>query len=158
MPLAVLLGRGDPRLVDVGRPGPKLRASDVAVIGLRHIDPNERDLLKTSGMGLFTMRDIDELGISAVLRQALDGLAHLPRLHVSLDMDAMDPNEAPGVGTAVRGGLTYREAQLLMEILADTGKLGSMDVVEVNPVLDIENRTGRMAVDLVSSALGMAIL
>lgn len=158
MPLAVLRGRGDSRLVDVGRPGPKVPASDVVIIGLRHLDPSERELLKTSGMGLFTMRDIDELGVSKVLRQALDSLAHLPNLHVSLDMDAVDPSEAPGVGTAVRGGLTYREAQLLMEIVADTGKLGSMDVVEVNPVLDIENRTARVAVELVSSALGMAIL
>ena len=158
MPLAILLGRGEPTLVDVGRPGPKLRPADVAVLGLRQLDPRERELLKSSGTNLFTMRDIDELGASNVLRQALASLGHVPHLHVSLDMDAVDPAEAPGVGTAVRGGLTYREAQLLMEIIADTGKLASMDVVEVNPVLDCDNRTARIAVELVSSAFGKAIL
>ena len=158
MPLAALLGRGDPELTEVGRAGPKVHPDDVVAIGLRQLDPTERQMLKQSGMGLFTMRDIDERGLSEVLHTALDQLAHLPCFHVSLDMDAIDPVEAPGVGTPVRGGLTYREAQLLMEIVADSGKLGSMDVVEVNPVLDHENRTARMAVELVASALGKRIL
>jgi arginase len=158
MPLAALLGRGDPELTGLGRAGPKVHPSDVVVVGLRQLDPRERQMLKSSGMGLYTMRDIDERGMSAVLQEALDQLEPLASYHVSLDMDAIDPFEAPGVGTPVRGGLTYREAQLLMEIIADTGKLGSMDVVEINPVLDHENRTAQMAVGLVASALGKRIL
>ena len=158
MPLAVLLGRGDERLVDVGRPGRKLDPRDVVVIGLRQLDPRERDMLKASGMGLYTMRDVDERGASAVAEEALTRLEHRSALHVSLDLDALDPGEAPGVGTPVEGGLSYREAQLLMELVADTGKLGSMDVVEVNPMLDHENRTGALAVQLVASALGKSIL
>ena len=158
MPLAVLLGRGDQTLVNLGRPGAKLEPRDVVVIGLRQLDAREREMLKQSGMGLLTMRDIDERGASAVAHEALARLGHRSALHVSLDLDALDPREAPGVGTPVQGGLSYREAQLLMEIVADTGKLTSMDVVEVNPMLDRENRTGGLAVELIASALGKSIL
>jgi arginase len=158
MPLAVLLGKGDSRLVNVGRPGAKLAPADVVVIGIRDLDRRERDLLRESGVGLFTMRDIDERGASAVVSEALSRLRHLPALHVSLDMDGIDPHDAPGVGTPVPGGLTYREAQLTMEMIADTGKLTSMDVVEVNPMFDVRNQTAILAVDLIASALGKSIL
>ena len=115
-------------------------------------------MLRASGMGIYTMSDIDARGIATVLREALERLEHVDRLHISLDMDCMDPREAPGVGTPVTGGLTYREAHLLMEILSATGKLGSMDVVEINPILDIQNRTAEIAVELIASAFGKAIL
>jgi len=158
MALALLLGHGDERLVNVGRAGASLDPSQVVVLGLRQLDARERGALKSSGMGLLTMRDIDERGISTVAREALARLEHLPALHVSLDMDSLDPREAPGVGTPVRGGLTYREAQVLMEIIADTGRLRSLDVVEVNPMLDQGNRTADIAVELIASALGKSIL
>lgn len=158
MPLAALRGIGAPELVNVGRPGPKLPAEDVVLIGLRDLDAEERSMLRSSGMGLYTMSDIDARGIATVLREALERLEHVDRLHISLDMDCMDPREAPGVGTPVTGGLTYREAHLLMEIISSTGRLGSMDVVEINPILDIQNRTAEMAVELIASAFGKAIL
>jgi len=158
MPLAALRGFGAPELVNVGRPGPKLPAEDVVMIGLRDLDAEEKRMLKDSGMGLFTMSDIDARGIAQVMREAIERLEHLDRFHVSLDMDCMDPREAPGVGTPVTGGLTYREAHLLMEILASTGKIGSMDVVEINPILDVHNRTAEIAVELIASAFGKSIL
>lgn len=157
MPLAALSGRGVPELVNLGRPGTKIRAQDVALVGIRDLDRGEKELLKDSGVGVFTMRDIDENGISAVAQQAVKRLAHLPRVHVSLDMDVVDPSEAPGVGTPVPGGLRYREAHLLMEIIADSVEVGSVDVVEVNPVLDERNRTAELAVELVLSLLGKRI-
>ncbi|MEO8504824.1 MAG: arginase [Acidobacteriota bacterium] len=158
MPLAALRGFGAPELVNVGRPGPKLPAEDVVLIGLRDLDNEEKRMLRSSGMGIYTMSDIDARGIATVLREALERLEHVDRLHISLDMDCMDPREAPGVGTPVTGGLTYREAHLLMEMLSSTGRLGSMDVVEINPILDIQNRTAEMAVELIASAFGKAIL
>lgn len=158
MPLAALLGHGHPDLVNLGREGPKLRAEDVVMIGIRDLDPAERRSLRASGITVFTMREVDERGIGPVTRAALEHLAHVDRLHVSLDVDAVDPSIAPGVGTPVPGGLTYREAHLLMEILADCGCVTSVDVTEVNPILDVANRTGEMAVELVASLLGKAIL
>jgi arginase len=158
MPLAALLGLGDSRLVDVGRPGAKLEPRDVVLIAVRDLDRAERTLMKEQRLAVFTMREIDELGIAEVARQALAKLAHRPRLHVSLDMDALDPTEAPGVGTPVDGGLTYREAHLLAEILAEEGNIASIDVVEVNPILDHRNETARLAVGLVASLLGKKIL
>ena len=158
MPLAALCGRGARELVDVGRPGPKLSPNDVAIIGVRDLDPAEKVALRESGIAIYTMRDIDDRGIAEVAREALRDLAHLSRLHVSLDIDVMDPREAPGVGTPVAGGLTYREAHLLMEILADGGTIASIDVVEINPILDTGNRTAQMALDLVASLLGKSIL
>jgi arginase len=158
MPLAALLGLGDPRLVDVGRPGPKIEPRDVVLIAVRDLDRGERELMKRLQISVFTMREIDEMGIAEVARQALARLAHRPRLHVSLDMDSLDPTEAPGVGTPVDGGLTYREAHLLMEILAEEANIASIDDVEVNTILDHRNETARLAVELVASLLGKKIL
>ena len=158
MPLAALMGHGAPELVNLGRPGPKLTAPDVIVIGVRDLDPAEKELLRDSGVGVYSMREIDERGVAAVAREALRRLKHHDRLHVSLDMDSLDPSEAPGVGTPVPGGLTRREAHLLMEIIADTQKVTSLDVVEINPILDHQNRTSVMAMELVASLLGQSIL
>lgn len=158
MPLATLLGDGAPELVSVGRSGAKLPTENVVVIGLRDLDSAEKKRLKNSGMRLFTMRDIDEQGMGQVARAALQQLDHCSRIHVSLDVDALDPNEAPGVGTPVPGGLSYREAQLLMEIIADGNRLSSLDIVEINPILDQRNRTAEVAVELAASLLGKSIL
>lgn len=158
MPVAVLIGHGDERLVNVGFPGPKVHPTHIVQIGIRNLDPMERKRINHSGVSVYTMRHLDELGMAAVARQALDRLRHLSRIHVSLDMDSLDPAEAPGVGTPVPGGLTYREAHLLMEILGDSGRVGSMDVVEINPILDEGNKTAELAVDLVASLLGQRIL
>ncbi len=158
MSLAVLLGKGYPELVNVGTMGAKLQAKDVVMIGVRDLDPKERDRLRESNITVYTMRDIDERGIGAVAREALDRLAHRQRLHVSLDMDGLDPMLVPGVGTTVPGGLTYREAQLLMEIIADTGRLASLDIVEINPILDQRNQTAQIAVELAASLFGKSIL
>ncbi len=157
MPLAALTGQGSARLVDIGRPGPKVSATDVVLIGLRSLDPEERALLRASGITVFTMREIDEQGIGQVAKQALKKLAHLPKVHVSLDMDSLDPREAPGVGTPVPGGLTYREAHLLLELVAASANVGSVDVVEINPILDSQNRTAKIGVELVASLLGQTI-
>lgn len=158
MALAALLGDGFPELVNVGRPGAKLHAADIVLIGLRELDPQERVRLRGSGIKAYTMRDIDERGMAAIAREALGRLAHRTRLHVSLDLDGLDPLEVPGVGTTAPGGITYREAQLLMEIIADSGLLRSMDIVEINPILDHSNRTAKIAVELTASAFGAAIL
>jgi len=158
MPLAVLMGKGAPELVQLGRSGKKLRPADVMLIGIREIDPEERVILKESGIGIYTMREIDERGIANIAKEALSRLNHLKRLHVSLDMDCLDPNEAPGVGTPVPGGLTYREAHLLMEIINDCACVESIDVVEINPILDNRNQTAKIAVELIASLLGQQIL
>jgi arginase len=158
MPLAILMGEGHPDLVNVGRSGPKVLPENVVMIGLRDIDPVEKKRLKTSGVTVFTMRDIDEQGISTVANKAVMKFAHMKRIHLTVDMDALDPVEAPGVGTPVPGGITYREAHLLMEILADSKKVGSMDLVEINPILDVANKTAKLAVELTLSALGKSIL
>ncbi len=158
MPLAALTGEGHKTLVDVGKPGAKIHPDNVVMIGQRDLDPAEKERIKKSGMTIFTMRDIDEQGISSVVSKAMMKFSHLKRVHLTLDMDALDPVEAPGVGTPVPGGITYREAHLLMEILSDSGKLGSMDLVEVNPILDVGNKTAKLAVELTLSALGKSIL
>ncbi|MEJ2470010.1 MAG: arginase [Desulfuromonadales bacterium] len=158
MSVAALIGRGYPELVNVGRKGPKLKAEDVVLLGIRKLDGQEREELKGSGISIYTMRDIDEKGISSVAHDILDHLGHHRRLHVSFDVDVLDPNEAPGVGTAVPGGLTYREAQLLCEIIADNGRLKSIDLVEINPILDYRNQTACLAVELTASLFGKSIL
>jgi arginase len=158
MPMAALLGDGPRPLAEVGRPGPKLQPSQVAMIGIRNLDAAERRRLTQSGISIYTMSEIDEHGIAAVTRRALDRLNHLEAFHVSLDMDSLDPDVAPGVGTPVRGGLTYREAHLLMELLAESGKVRSLDIVEINPILDHRNQTAELAVDLAASLLGQRIL
>nr|VFK01347.1 MAG: arginase [Candidatus Kentron sp. LFY] len=154
MSLATLLGFGVPKLVDLGRPSPKLIADQVVLIGTRDLDVQERRLLGENKITVFTIREIDEQGIATVTNKALNRLSHLSRLHVSLDMDILDPTEAPGVGTPVPGGLTYREAHLLMEIIADCAHVDSMDVVEINPILDERNHTSELAVRLIAALLG----
>lgn len=158
MALATLLGQGFAQLVDVGRPGAKLAPQDVVMIGVRTLDGEERLRLRSSGVTVYTMRDLDERGMSAITSEALERLAHRQRLHLSLDVDALDPMAGPGVGTPVPGGLTYREAQLLMEIVADSGRLCSLDLVEINPILDHRNQTAQIAVDLAVSLFGKRIL
>ena len=158
MPLAALVGEGHPDLVHVGRPGAKMKPENIVLIGQRDLDPAEKKRLRASGITVFTMRDIDEQGISAVANKTVMKFAHLKRIHLTVDMDALDPVEAPGVGTPVPGGITYREAHLLMETLADSGKVSSMDLVEINPILDVANKTAELAVELTLSALGKSIL
>lgn len=158
MPMAVLSGLGHPDLVNLGAPGAKLRAQDIVMIGIRDLDLQERIALAHSGIIVYTMRDVDELGMATVARRALARLNRLARIHVSLDMDALDPSVAAGVGTPVTGGLTFREAHLLMEILAESERVCSLDIVEVNPILDDGNRTAEVAVALAASLLGQQIL
>lgn len=158
MPVATLVGRGCEDLVNLGHPGPKLLPEDVVMIGVRDLDPGERAALVMSGIHVYTMRDIDELGMGTVARRSLEHLRDLPRLHISLDMDSIDPGVTPGVGTPVPGGMSFREAHLLMEILAESGKVDAVDVVEINPILDHRNTTAEMAVALVASLLGQRIL
>jgi arginase len=157
MALAALLGQGAPDLTNIGHPGAKLKPAQVVLLGVRDLDIGERQALHASGVLVITMREIDEMGLAAAARLALDRLARLPRLHVSLDMDALDPDVAPGVGTPVPGGLSFREAHLLMEVLSDAGKVSSLDIVEVNPILDDRNRTARLAVELAASLFGQRI-
>jgi arginase len=159
MPLACCIGHGPTELTEILGFAPKVQPRNVVLVGIRDVDMPERRRIRGSGITAFTMRDIDECGLRQVMEQALalagDGTAGI---HVSLDMDAVDPDEAPGVGTPVRGGMTYREAHLAMEIVCDSTRLCSMEVVEVNPVLDSANRTALLAVELVMSALGKRIL
>lgn len=159
MPLSSLIGQGPPKLVDLAGFSPKVDPRNVAIIGLRDVDSLEAAHVRESGVRAFTMRDIDERGMPAITQEAIAlASAGTVGIHLSLDMDSIDPDEAPGVGTPVRGGLSYREAHLAMEILADSGKLISLEVVEVNPVLDIANRTADLAVEFITSALGKKIL
>jgi arginase len=159
MVLAALAGLGDSRLIEVGNWGPKLNKSTIVIVGARDLDSGEQILLRSHNIHVFTMSDIDRLGISTVMREAVSIASRNNNpIHLSLDMDGLDPKEAPGVGTPVRGGLNYREAHLAMEIIADSHRLVSMDVVEVNPILDRENATALLAVELILSALGKKIL
>jgi arginase len=160
MPVAHLLGHGDRRLASIASVAPALRPENVVLVGLRDVDLAEREHIRDWGVTAFTMRDIDERGIAAVMRDALEIAGRgTAGVHVSLDMDWLDPIEAPGVGTAVRGGATYREAHTAMEIVADRDEhLFALDVVEVNPVLDRHNRTAELAVGLIASALGQRVL
>ncbi len=158
MPVAVLTGIGLPELVDSGRAGAKVLTSDIVYVGTRNLDYDERTLLKKSGIKIFSMKEIDEHGIAHTIRAALESLSHLKKIHVSLDMDAIDPIFAPGVGTPDTGGLTYRETHLLMELLSESAKVCSMDIVEVNPVLDHQNQTAQLAVELAGSLFGRSII
>ncbi len=159
MPVAHLLGHGDEGMARIACPWPAIRPGNVALVGIRDLDPAEREHARRFGVRVFTMREVDERGLKAVMEEAL-GLAGegTDGIHASLDMDWIDPGEAPGVGTPVRGGATYREAHLAMEMLADTARVVSMDVVEINPVLDHLNKTAELAVGLVGSAFGLRIL
>jgi len=159
MPLAALLGMGPPELGGIGGPSPKVSPDQVVLLGIRNLDPLERENVRRSGVRTYTMRDIDERGMSAVVREALRVLARgTAGFHLSLDLDALDPTIAPGVGTPVRGGIGFREAHLLMEMAADSGRVVSVEVAELNPILDTRNATGELAVDLLLSALGKRIL
>jgi arginase len=159
MPVAILLGMGLPVLTALGRSGPKVNPQEVVLLGTRNLDYDEKTLLRNSGVHIYTMREIDERGIGAVIREVVDVvLKHARRIHVSLDMDALDPRDAPGVGTPAPGGFTYREAHLCMEILHDSNRITSMDIVEINPILDRFNRTSKIAVELAASLLGERII
>jgi arginase len=159
MPLACCIGLGPKELTDIFGYSPKVAPENVALVGIRSVDDNERDNVQRSGVHAFTMRDIDERGMRAVIEESIRiAGAGTAGFHVSLDMDAVDPREAPGVGTPVRGGITYREAHLAMETMCDSGRITSMEVVEVNPVIDEVNRTAALAVELVMSAMGKRIL
>jgi arginase len=137
---------------------PAIETGKLALFGVRSLDQGERELLKRLEAKVFTMSEIDKRGVEPCMREAIDHAGGGAFLHLSFDMDAVDPEYAPGVGTPVRGGLSYREAHLAMEIVADSGAADSFDVVEVNPVLDRENATGKLAVELVASAFGARIL
>ncbi|MBV8259047.1 MAG: arginase [Actinobacteria bacterium] len=158
MVLAAALGVAGPAFSREGWILPAAEAGRTALVGVRSLDEGERELLRRLGAKVFTMSEIDRIGIEPCMREALAHCAGGAFLHVSLDMDVVDPEYAPGVGTPVRGGLSYREAHLAMEIVAESGLADSLDVVEVNPVLDRENATGQLAVELVASALGARIL
>jgi arginase len=158
MPLAVALGLAGEAFESDAWPLPALDARRVALLGLRQADTGERKLLREAGVRVFTMSEIDRIGVERAMREALDHVSGSGFVHVSLDMDALDPEVAPGVGTPVRGGLTYREAHLALELVAESGLAGSFEVVEVNPILDRENTTALTAVELVASALGATII
>jgi arginase len=160
MPMAALLGLGPKQLSDIYDFSPKVDPDNVVLIGVRDIDATEKENIKRAGITeVYTMRDIDERGMRTVMEEALRAAGRgTAGYHVSLDMDWIDPEDAPGVGTPVRGGATYREAHLAMEILADHGRMLSFEIVEVNPVIDEHNRTAHLAVELISSAFGKKIL
>jgi arginase len=159
MPLACLIGTGPDELVNLFGFAPKVDPSNVVLLGIRDVDQTERDLVRRSGVTCFTMREIDERGMRTVMSEALE-IANrgTSGFHLSLDLDAVDPGYAPGVGTPVSGGMTYREAHLAMEMAADDGRMIAMEVVEVNPVIDEVNRTANLAVELILSAMGKKII
>ncbi len=158
MSVAVLLGYGPTQLTDIGGAGAKLDPEQVAMIGVRDLDPGERERIAECGVTVHTMREVDEHGIARIAQQALRQFEPVSRIHISLDLDSLDPTVAPGVGTPVPGGLSYREAHLLMEVLADSGKVCSLDIVEVNPILDTRNQTAEVAVELAAGLFGQRIL
>lgn len=158
MPVACLCGFGPPGLVDLGGRPPAIQPGFIRQVGIRSVDAGEKRFVHEQGLEVFDMRFIDEMGVRHTMEQALAGLDEQTHLHVSFDVDFLDPDIAPGVGTTVPGGPTYREAQLCMEMIADTGRLGSLDVMELNPALDVRNQTARLAVDLIESLFGKSTL
>ena len=159
MPLACCIGIGPRELTQLGGYAPKIDPANVAIIGLRSVDEAERRHVRETGVHAYTMRDLDERGLRSVLGEAIERVSEgTVGFHVSFDMDSVDPSEAPGVGTPVRGGMTYREAHLAMETICDSGRMTSMEIVEVNPVIDEVNRTALLGVELVMSAMGQRIL
>lgn len=159
MPLAALLGEEPSELADIGGMRPKVLPRHTVLVGIRNLDDREKDAVRRSGVHVFTIKDIDRQGSAAVLEQAIAIAGRdTAGIHVSFDMDVCDPSVAPGVGTPVKGGLDYREAHLVMEIVADSGLLTSLDLVEVNPTLDVRNATAQLGAELALSALGMKIL
>jgi arginase len=157
MPLAAAMGLAGPAFESDAWPLPAVDPKRVAILGARSLDEGESKLLREAGVRVFTMSELDRIGVERAVHEALDRVAGPGFVHVSLDMDVLDPEVAPGVGTPVRGGLTYREAHLALELTAESGLAGSLEVVEVNPVLDRENTTALTAVELVASALGKTI-
>ena len=159
MPLSTLLGNGHPQLTALNGEMPSLLPENVAIIGARDIDPVEAKIVRESGVGVYTMTEIDKRGAAVCFQEAIDRISkNSDGIHLSFDLDGVDPREAPGVGTPVPGGLSLRESHLICEMLCDTGRLVGMEMVELNPTLDIANRTGKLAVWLIQSALGKRII
>ena len=159
MPLAVSLGYGPKPLTGLEGFAPKIAPQNTALVGIRNLDPKEQEVVRSSGLNAFTMRDIDEQGLRAVMAKALEvATRDTAGFLASIDMDVVDPGEAPGVGTPVRGGITFREAHLAMETIADSEKLLALDLVEINPIIDVHNRTAVLGVGMVASAMGKKIL
>jgi arginase len=159
MPLAALLGGEPMELANIGGFAPKALPQHTVLVGVRNLDAREKEAVRASGVCVFTMKDIDRQGIASVAEQAVQAAGRgTAGIHVSFDLDVCDPGIAPGVGTPVRGGLDYREAHMVMELVADSGLLTSLDLVEVNPTLDVRNATAQLATELALSALGMKIL
>ncbi|MGN2254217.1 arginase [Frateuria sp. GZRe12] len=158
MPVACLCGNGPDVLTSIGNHRPATSPHVFRQVGIRSVDDDEKKLVLEAGMKIFDMRHIDEVGMKRTMEEALADIDEGTHLHVSFDVDFLDPSIAPGVGTTVRGGPTYREAQLCMEMIADTGRLGSLDIVELNPAYDKRNQTGKLAVDLVESLFGKSTL
>jgi arginase len=158
MVLAAALGLAPDTFASAAWPLPAVDPTRVALVGVRSLDEGERERVRALGMKVFTMSDVDRLGVERAIRESLTHIAGPGFVHVSLDMDAVDPEVAPGVGTPVRGGLSYREAHLALELVAESGLMTSLDLVEVNPVFDRQNETGKLAVELAASALGARIL
>ncbi|BCT91916.1 arginase [Lysobacter helvus] len=158
MPVACLCGLGPRELTHLGGDAPAMSAGDIRQIGIRSVDEGEKRLVKEHGLDVYDMRYIDEVGMKRAMEEALDGVDDNTHVHVSFDVDFLDPSIAPGVGTTVPGGPNYREAQLVMEMIADSGRMGSLDIVELNPLLDAQNATAKLAVDLVESLFGKSTL
>jgi arginase len=158
MPVACLCGLGPDALVNLGGSSPAVRPEEIRQIGIRSVDQGEKRLVKEYNLDIYDMRYIDEVGMRRAMEEALEGMDEDTHLHVSFDVDFLDPSIAPGVGTTVPGGPNYREAQLVMEMIADSGRMGSLDIVELNPMLDNRNETARVAVDLVESLFGKSTL
>jgi arginase len=158
MPLAAALGRAGAAFESERWPLPSVDPERVALIGVRSLDPGEREVVKETGVAVYTIADVDRRGVEPVLAEALERVSGAPFVHISVDLDVVDPDVAPGVGSPVRGGFSYREAHLMMELVAESGLLSSLELVEVNPILDHENETARLAVELAASALGARIL
>jgi arginase len=158
MPVACLCGLGPKELTHLGGSAPALQPGEIRQIGIRSVDEGEKRLVKEHGLDVYDMRYIDEVGMKRAMEEALDGVDADTHVHVSFDVDFLDPSIAPGVGTTVPGGPNYREAQLVMEMIADSGRIGSLDIVELNPLLDARNATAQLAVDLVESLFGKSTL
>lgn len=158
MPLAISLGYGHPALVNIGGKAPKVKPENVVMIGIRDLDDGEKELINQIGLKVYTMHEIDKLGMNQVILETIDYLKKTDGIHLSLDLDGLDPLDCPGVGTPVNGGISYRESHLAMEMLADTKLITSAEFVEVNPILDDRNKTAKVAVDLIGSLLGEKIL
>ncbi len=158
MPVACLCGIGPEALVTLGGSKPAITPDVVRQIGIRSVDQGEKQLVKEHNLDIYDMRYIDEVGMKRVMEEALEGMDDDTHLHVSFDVDFLDPSIAPGVGTTVPGGPNYREAQLVMEMIADSGRMGSLDIMELNPIIDTNNATGEVSVDLVESLFGKSTL